>query len=142
MNPRFRIYLQRFFAWLRRSMSFMWLVVVAAYLCVQAGQAVYKNYQAQEQVTDLQKQLIRAQAQRERLQALLVYYNTDSYKEKELRQNLLLREPGEKVFALPESSGVLAAEDEEPIIQEETKPSQNTNPIWRQWVDYLVHGKK
>ena len=143
MNPRFRIFWQRFIAWLRRSFSFMWLVIVAAYLCVQAGQAVYKNYQSQQQVVDLQNRLAQAQIERDRLTALLVYYQTDSYKEKQLRQDLLLRKPGEAVFALPESAGAINEEqDSQTIVTAATTPTQNTDPIWRQWVNYLIFGDK
>jgi len=143
MNPRFRIYWQRFIAWLARSFSFMWLVVVAAYLCVQAGQAVYKNYQAQQQVSDLQNQLTQAEGERDRLTALLVYYQTDSYKEKQLRQDLLLRKPGEKVYALPESAGAISEEDDgQTTVSVSQAPAQNTDPIWRQWINYLIFGDK
>ena len=94
----------RLLLWMRRSFGVLWLVVIAAYFSVLAGRAVYKNYQEQQTLASLQKQLVAATVQRDRLRALLVYYRTNDYQELALRQDLLLQKPGERVFALPESS--------------------------------------
>jgi len=129
---------RRFTSWVRRSFNVLWLVALASYFLVLAGQSVYKNYQTRQQTSDLQKQLVTAQKEDTRLQAMLVYYQTDSFKEKELRRTLLLQEPGEKVFALPESG--MARQPGDDIVKEAApvaKPDQR--PIWRQWADYLMH---
>jgi len=132
---------RRLFAWIAASSSFLWLAVVAAYLCTAAGRAVYKNYQAQQRIIALQHQLADEQSEKERLQALLVYYTTDDYKVKELRTDMLLKMPNETVYALPESSGATLSEDATPApTADTTKPS--TLPIWRQWAEYLLHGTR
>jgi hypothetical protein len=65
--------------WLRRSAGFLWLAVVAGYLSLIAGQAVLRTYQAQKQTEDLTQKLADTQLEKERLQALLVYYSSDSF---------------------------------------------------------------
>lgn len=135
--------LQRLVIWLRRSLGVLWLVVVAAYFSVSAGQAVYKNYQEQQQISALQNQLVASRVEKERLQALLVYYNTDDYKELALRQDLLLQKPGEQVYALPESS-ISQLSDEDVTVSADVpavhKPSKD--PLWKQWEAYILHGTK
>ena len=127
----------------RRSASFLWLVLLAGYLSLIAGQAVYSTYQAQNQSAALQTKLAEVRLQRQRVEALLVYYGTDSFKEKELRRSLLLQKTGEKVYALPESSVATTAEQE---VQQEFTTASAAHPIlnlpvWRQWLEY-VQGHK
>ncbi|MBU6388966.1 septum formation initiator family protein [Patescibacteria group bacterium] len=136
--------MRRFWLWLRQSVAFLWLVVVAGYLMVQAGQAFYQNYQSQQTTQSLQADLAQKELEKERLQALLVYYQTDSYKEKELRQELLYKRPDEKVYALPES-GLSVDLANEVVSTGATKPAPPkpaNEPIWRQWVNYLMYPQK
>jgi len=125
----------------RNSFSYLWLVVVAGYLTVSAGQAMVRNYQSQQQIVSLQRQLASLQLEKQRLDALLVYYNTDSYKELELRQDFLLVMPGERVYALPESGNVRSLEDEALAGDQQTsttRTKQSDEPDWHQWLDYLI----
>jgi|GEM_PF-6606888 len=134
MAPQF---LQRF----RNSFSYLWLIAVAGYLSVSAGQAMIRNYQSQQQIANQQKQLASLQLEKQRLEALLVYYKTDSYKEIELRQNFLLVMPGERVYALPESGNVRSLEDEAltgDVADTTVRKPQSDEPDWRQWFNYLI----
>jgi hypothetical protein len=136
---------QRIVAWVRQSSGVFGLLLVAAYLSVSAGRAVYANYQEQQTILGLQGQLQAAQVQKERLQALLVYYNTTDYQELALRQDLLLQLPGEKVYALPQSSGAEISDEDDTVTSDNavvapSKPS--TDPFWKQWLTYLEYGKK
>jgi cell division protein FtsB len=127
--------------WLRQSASVLWLAAAALYLSILAGRAVYHNYQSQQQTDSLQQQLIGAERERDRLKALIVYYNTDDYKEKELRRALLLKDPEETVYALPESWDEPSLDNQTPIIAAAI-PKASTVPIWRQWYEYVAYGKK
>lgn len=135
---------RRTILWLKHSVSFLWLFVVAAYLLVMAGNAFYRNYQSQQQTKDLENQLQAATIEKERLQALLVYYQTDSFKEKELRSMLLMKRPDETVYALPESSTVIKVEDAIAQASAEglNKKKPSTIPIWKQWVNYIWYADK
>ena len=141
-NPYLQV-LERLLLWVRRSFGVLWLVIIAAYFSVLAGQAVYKNYQEQQTLDTLQRQLVAATIQRERLQALLVYYHTDDYRELALRQDLLLQKPGERVYALPESSTTQLSDEDLTVAASQivlNKPS--IDPLWKQWEAYLLHGDK
>jgi cell division protein FtsB len=132
--------MKRLFSWFRNSMSYLWLAAVAAYLAFSAGQAALRNYGTQQDAKKLDILLTEANQERDRLEALVVYYKTDGYKEKELRRALLLKRPDEKVFTLPESSMSKAVEDEFGKTQAKT-PDRTSIPIWQQWGVYLVKGK-
>jgi cell division protein FtsB len=129
--------LNRIRAWLRASLQYLWLIALAAYLAVLAGQAITRNYLAQQETKRLQKELTAAIQERDRLQAELVYYQTDSFRELELRRNLLLRLPGETVYALPESG---IGNQPAPTLAVAPSPSLRVSrePIWRQWIDYVL----
>jgi hypothetical protein len=127
---------ERILTWFQNSFSYLWLVVLAVYISVLAGQAIYRNYNSQQETNALKQQLVDAQQEKERWQALLVYYSTDAYKEKVLRESLLLKRPDEKVYALPESSVGHQAEEAEVAKRQVVDPRVNL-PIWRQWIEYL-----
>lgn len=141
VNHPYKYLFHKSVLWLRRSIRYLWLVGLAGYLVVLAGHAVYKNYQAQQETTGLKKRLIEAGFERERLSALVVYYKTDSFKEKELRRTLLLKKPEEKVYALPESSTSRALEESLANASKANK-KVSTAPIWQQWATYLWTGEK
>ena len=126
--------------WARKSLNVLWLVLLAGYFAVLAGHSVYRNYQDQQEVASLRQTLVDAQDQEARLKALIVYYQTDSFKEKELRRTMLLKKPNEVVYALPESTVSKKAEDEA-LASTQAKAAAENRPVWRQWADYLLHKK-
>ncbi len=125
------------------SSGYLWLVPVAAYLAFSATQAVARNYSSEKQTRALETQLNAARLERERLAAVIVYYRTDNFKEKELRRALLLVRPEEKVYALPESSSVRSLEEEASSVQsdaDKARRNESDLPYWRQWVGYVLKG--
>jgi cell division protein FtsB len=131
----------RLLTWLRSSASYLWLIGIAVYLAISAGQAVLRNYQSQQETKRLNAELETRKEEKERLEALVVYYNTDVYREKELRRALLLKKPGERVYALPESAVALELEQQVKKATDSIDP-RRALPSWRQWVDYVLHGNE
>ena len=121
----------------RNSVGYLWLIVAAGYLAISAGQSVVRNYHSQQDIQGLQHELADLQLEQQRLNALNVYYETDAYKEKQLREDLLMIKPGERVYALPESGNVKSLEDE--VLKPTTPdlPQKQVDPYWQQWVNYL-----
>ena len=128
-----------FVSYFRTSSGYLWLAPVAVYLSVSAGQAMLRNYSSQQETTALRTQLQTAKQERERLTSLVVYYQTDNFKEKELRRAMLLVRPNETVYALPESSMVRSLESEtvsDGVVNTTASPN-SALPYWRQWLQYL-----
>jgi cell division protein FtsB len=121
----------------RNSLSYLWLIAAAGYLAVSASQAVIRNYHSQEEINDLEAHLADLKLEKQRLDALVIYYKTDAYKEKQLRQNLLLAKPNETVYALPEAGNVRSLEDEALKPASAHVAVATVDPYWQQWLDYL-----
>lgn len=129
--------------WLRRSFSFLWLILLAVYLTVLASQSVIRNYQSQQETKGLQTKLDQTVQERKRMEALLVYYQTDEYRDLVLRQSLLLRKGTEKLYMLPESSGSKSVEDEVSLGTPATPTTEpvSSQALWQQWLHYILHGQ-
>lgn len=136
MSHPYRLAANRLWLGLRRSFNVLWLVLLAGYFSVLTGQSVLRNYHSQQQTGDLKQRLAQDLLEKERLQELLVYYQSDNFKEKELRQSLLLKRPSEHMYALPESSIAQAAENNS--LQQAAAKQADLGPIWHQWVEYLL----
>jgi cell division protein FtsB len=140
VNPAYSYAWHHFHHWFKTSVGYLWMVVLAGYLVVSAAQSVYKTYQAQQQTQSLQNTVNQEKLEKARLEAVLVYYQTDAYKEKELRRSLLLKMPGETVYALPESSDTYSLLDTLNGIPTTAKSQTTTSsprPSWELWYEYL-----
>ena len=150
MKYRYSYAFSRLVAWTRSSFAFLWLVVLAGYLTVLVGQAVNRNYQDEQDVQHLRDQLVQVKSEKERLQDLLVYYQSDDFKEKELRRSLLMKRPEETMYALPEYSFSQTGDENSIAVLEQALPGNTGTgsevkgagtPLWRQWIDYVLQGK-
>lgn len=125
--------------YLQLSFGYLWLIAIAAYLAVSASQAVVRNYHAQQVTAELEQKLEAAGLEKQKLEALIVYYKTDAFKEKELRRALLLARTDEKVYALPESYNPKSLDQLAVTTptQSEVKRIEDTSNL-KQWVSYVL----
>lgn len=103
-------------------------LVLGAYILYSLGASIYTNYQSQQDIKAAEDRITELKMEKERLKSLLVYYNTKSYQEIELRRRLLLKRPGETVVALKSDkplSQIFVQENEE----EPKSP-------WQEWYEY------
>lgn len=128
---------QRITGFVKNSFTYVWMVALAAYVTVLAGQAMFRNYESQKDTKTLQAQLDAATTERDRLNALVAYYQTDAYREKELRRSFLLQLPGEQVYALPESAIGRKVEEEQAVRKIQEDPHKKL-PNWQQWGEFLL----
>lgn len=142
MHPVYGYIFDKFIKWLKHSFSYLWLVAFAIYLAFSAGQSVYKTYQANQETEALREKLSKTLLEKQRLDALLVYYQTDTFKEYEMRRAMLLKNPNEKVYALPEQSesGSIVDGVEMALVQEQKKEVEDKKQQanWRQWYEFVV----
>lgn len=137
---KYKYYLNRFWEWLISSVGVVGILALVIYVGTSAAQSIYKSYTAQKETKDLQNKLDSSVLEKQRLESLLVYYQTDAFKEVELRRALLMKNPGEKVYALPESSEISSmVESVETTVGEQSKiiEAQKGKPNYRQWYEYL-----
>lgn len=122
---------------LRFSLGYIWMLPIAAYLSFAASQSVITNYQVQQETKELREQLANANLEKQKLEALIVYYKTDAFKEKELRRALLLARSDEKVYALPESFNAKNLEEMASDKQENITTLDKGMSNVELWVTYL-----
>jgi cell division protein FtsB len=103
------------------------LQLLLVYLLVMLSRVVWQNYQVNQEVALLQRQVDELKASNDDLKARILYYQTESYSEREARAKLGLQKPGEEVIITPT----------ERTKQEETPGSQKPLPNWRQWWEFF-----
>lgn len=112
---------------------FTWLILAGACFVViwSLASSVWRNYQIREDITTANNNLSQLQLERDRLKSLLVYYNSKSFQEIELRRHFLLKRPDETVIALRSSqplAGVATPEELSPKTID-APPAEG----WRLW---------
>ena len=110
------------------------LAIVGIYLLYSVSSSVYQNYQSKKEIGAIRTNITTLELEKERLQSLLVYYNTKSYQEIELRRRLLLKKPGETVVALRGDHPLTESQAE----NDQKKPAE---PAWQQWYDYYFSSR-
>lgn len=109
-------------AWVR----YFWLGIIL-YMAFSAGRLTYKNYQLNIEEATLKEELAALENEIQDLQNKIVYYQSDSYKEKMLRAKLNLQKEGEKVV-------VITPEPKAEEVSEKLR-DKRTNP--EKWWDYF-----
>jgi len=106
--------------------KYFWLAIVL-YIVFSAGRLVYKNYQLNQEEANLKSEVASLENEVQDLKNQIVYYQSDSYKEKMLRAKLNLQKEGEKVV-------VITAPPDVQQVTEEKKESLS-NP--QKWLRYF-----
>ena len=104
------------------------------YIFFLAGKTIYQNIKFNGVEKDLEKEVEILEAENTNLQNKILYYKTDSYKERVMRERLGYQKPGEQVLAITSTPEDIAAESK----KNETKPKL-TNP--QKWWNFLFPQK-
>lgn len=109
-------------SWVR----WLWLALVL-YMMYNVGRLAYRNYKFNVEETNLKQEIAVLENDIQNLKNQIVYFQSDSYKEKMLRAKLNLQKEGEKVVVItPEPKA-------EEIVEE--KKEKLTNP--EKWMRYF-----
>jgi cell division protein FtsB len=113
-------------AWVK----YFWLAIIL-YMTFTAGRLAYRNYQLNLEEAKLEHDIAVLETEIQDLNNKIIYYQSDSYKEKMLRAKLNLQKTGEKVVVIT---------PEPKAEQVDEKPKDNrTNP--ERWWDYFFPAK-
>lgn len=105
-------------------------VLFVFYMFFIAGRMVYKNYQTEQQIASLEKEIVEIEEENQDLRASIIYYQSDNFKEREARLKLGLQKPGETVIVIP---------SQEPPI-EEKEENQKKESNFLKWKKFLFKG--
>lgn len=101
------------------------LLVVAGYLIFIFSRSLWRNYEINKELLNLEVKIEGLNAKQDYLENLIVYYQTKNFAEKEARGKLGLKKEGETVLALPRKGGNLDQKEE--VIGEDVQPKEATN---------------
>ncbi|RJO62315.1 hypothetical protein C4544_00525 [candidate division WS5 bacterium] len=102
------------------------------YIFFLVGKTVYQNIKFNGIEKDLQREVEVLEAENINLKNKILYYKTDSYKERVMRERLQYQKPGEQVLVLvPEKEG-----EEESSEKKEVKTSN-----FEKWKKFLFPDK-
>lgn len=76
----------------------LFLYFLVIYTFVMLGRSVLVNYQLQNKTKSIESSITDIKNQNEDLENLVLYYQSDSFREVEARRKLGYKKPGEKLF--------------------------------------------
>lgn len=110
-------------------------VVVFVYMFVATGEALWQNYQINQDIVKLKMDIIQVGEENIQLKNLIAYLKTESFREKEARRKLGYKKPNEVVVAIPQSNFIYTQPG---TTQSETTTDNQThltNP--QKWWEYV-----
>lgn len=116
-----------------RSKSFIVsIILVVLFVLYGFGRALYQDYKIKQEIRELQDEIRSLETKRLESLEILEYVMSDSFVEREARQSLNLKEPGEQVYVLNSTT----EDDVSDSLETEDRPRLN-NPT--KWWYYFTH---
>lgn len=109
-----------------------WLAVVL-YTGFSLSKAVWRNIKVNQWIGELDDKIVRIKQENEKLENLIVYYQTEQFKEIELRRRLGYKKPDEQVVVLPPTFSQGEAGE-----QPKKKLDRNELPYYRKWLETIT----
>ena len=108
--------------------------LIIIYILFLLGKTVWQNYGINQEIAKSEEETKQLQEENKRLENLIKYYQSTSYKEQEARLKLGYQKEGEKVFVVPKSQ----EEQEEETAAEKTKKNGlAAKPNYLKWWEFL-----
>jgi cell division protein FtsB len=106
------------------------LLIIAGYLIYIFSRSVWRNYEVNRQVMELNMKIEDLTVKQDYLKNLVAYYETKSFAEKEARSKLGMKKEGETVLALPRK-GALDTSGEQSIEEPVVDKRSNFTKWWQ-----------
>lgn len=104
------------------------------YVAFLLSRSTWHNYQTNQQISALNDDLKKLQAENQNLNNEIVYYQTESFKELEARRRLGLKKQGENVVVLP---GETEGENGDNTNTNKNK-EETIEPNYIAWFHYVI----
>ncbi len=121
----------------QKPFTIVFFLLVIFYLGFILSRSLWQNYRVNQDINNLEERVASLEDDNQRLKHMVLYYQTDSFREKEARRKLMMKMPGEKVLALPDVSFDQEGDEEERIPgqkQEETIPQEPNYQLWLRYI--------
>ncbi|PIT97474.1 hypothetical protein COT77_01125 [Candidatus Berkelbacteria bacterium CG10_big_fil_rev_8_21_14_0_10_41_12] len=120
-----KIHTGKFNAW---QVIFILLII---YLLFMLYQALALNYSTSQKIKNLKSEISTLEANKNMLEDLIMYYQTDAFKELEARKKLGMRKPDEKVLVVETKE--VTDKPVEPIKAVEETPQASNFSLWMKY---------
>lgn len=107
-------------------------------LCSALSKEYYREYQIQKEINSLQEDINSFKKDNYKLSQLLEYYNTDEYKEADIRKRFTLGKEGEKLAVIELQTDDLASSN----AGSETETIGENLPNYIKWWNYFFASRK
>ncbi|MFY9484357.1 MAG: septum formation initiator family protein [Patescibacteria group bacterium] len=118
---------------LKQIITRLLVLVTILYTGYSLGQAVWRNIAVNKRITELKNEIARIKQENTRLAGLTIYYQTDQFKEIELRRRLGYKRPDEQVVVLPQN---FYQDQVDP--QTRKKPNHEEIPYYVKWLETVT----
>lgn len=124
----------KLFLLLKKALIYAFII----YILVILGRLIWLNWAMKKEIDQIKQEIVLLNQQNHDLENLILYYQSDSFKELEARSKLGLQKPGEKVVSIPVRK--FNDYEKETTNDREAISSSNkkeTDPNWLAWWKYI-----
>ena len=112
-------------------------IAVLIILCSALFKEYYRGYQIQKEINSLQKDIDSFKKDNYQLSQLIEYYNTDEYKEAELRKRFNMKKGEEKLVVIESKDDNLMGDS----VGEKDETVDENLPNYKKWWNYFFATK-
>lgn len=120
------------------------IFIFVIYTLFLLGKSLFTNYELRKSIQKLNEQIATLEQQKKDLNNLILYYQSDSFKELEARRKLGLKKPDEKVYLVSGATSVSTNFEEEMKEEQEKvsskgKTEKNAGKTnWSLWWEFFT----
>lgn len=120
---------------MKRNLGNFLLYFLVIYTFIMLGRSVWVNWKLEQQITEIKNNVTNIQKQNKDLENLILYYQSDSYREVEARRKLGLKKPDETVVSVAvknfsDYNSEMAATKENITENSKVQTDSNTSLWW------------
>ncbi|MFC1721630.1 septum formation initiator family protein [Patescibacteria group bacterium] len=125
---------------LRSKVFLVFAIIILVILGLFLGRVIHKKYEVSQEIRNIKERKEGLVKENERLQDLLEYLKTDTYKDRVAREDLGLQREGETVVVISEGEDVIIPEEQ--LLEKQTEGKELVYvPTYRKWWDYFFASK-
>jgi cell division protein FtsB len=111
-------------------------VLILCYILFLVGKSSIGNLNINQEIYKLQSDIEKTKDKNKELEELNIYYQSNSYKEKQARLKLGYAKPGESVIIIPQDD---SSKDDSTLVENdnENKTTNLEQPNWKNWINYF-----
>lgn len=112
-------------------------ILVIVFLGSMFGKEYYREYKIKEEIDLLKKEIDSLEKDNYKLSQFIEYYQTDEYKELEIRKRFNMKKEGEKVAVIKPVGDVLGS-----FSAEQENNTENNLPNYIKWWNYFFASRE